>query len=172
MNSNRLSEVTCPQAVGSDTFRPPPLDRLLAFPEIVDWHGLHSHHHPLFVYYDDSSQNIARIQWGDAAQAVYRIANAVHRVVSAKGCTDGVRPVVGLFASTTGLCQSAHFLQRSTSTQTPPCIADSFWYNLHMTGIMRAGYTAFLISAVTSPIVLDHVLSISNVTHVLLDDSG
>lgn len=95
--------MTCPQAVGSKTFAPPPLDLPLVYPEIVDWHGLHSREHPLFVYYDDSTQDIVRVNWFDAVQAIYRIANAVTRDVSAKGPISGAPPVVGLLAVTTGL---------------------------------------------------------------------
>lgn len=40
-----------------------------------------------------------------------------------------------------------------------------------MAGIMRAGYTTFLISPGTSQVALEHVLSISNVSHVILDES-
>ncbi|TFK41528.1 hypothetical protein BDQ12DRAFT_720371 [Crucibulum laeve] len=147
--TSKLPEPKCPQGVNSKTFTPVPPNPLLTILDIYDWHHQHSSQHPFFVYPDDSSDtNTSTILWGDAVQAVYRIAHSVLASMTA-GIGDE-RPLVGLCLTT-----------------------DNLTYMLSIIGAMRTGLPVILISDCLSPATMDHIISTSGVSHIVLnkDDS-
>ncbi|KAJ6491667.1 hypothetical protein C8R47DRAFT_436606 [Mycena vitilis] len=142
-----LPPIRCAQGVNSKTFTPP--EQSLTLPEICDWHYKHSKEHPLFVFVDESTEEVTTLPWGTAVEGIYRISRyAIQNVEALKNPTT--RPTVGLCST-----------------------SDPFTYLLSMLGIMRAGYPVFLISSAASPVVLSHLISTSGVSLILTnnDDS-
>ncbi|KAJ6525738.1 hypothetical protein B0H19DRAFT_590026 [Mycena capillaripes] len=136
-----LPPILFAQGVNNRTFTPPPFS--LTVPEICDWHYKHSGSHPLYVYADDATNEVATVPWGIAVQGIYRISNSVIQSVQTLK-TSETRPLIGLCST-----------------------SDSFTYLLTILGIMRAGYPVFLISPFAPPAALKHLLHISNVSLIL-----
>ncbi|KAJ6525731.1 hypothetical protein B0H19DRAFT_1198655, partial [Mycena capillaripes] len=136
-----LPPILCAQGISSKTFTPPPFS--LTVPEICDWHYKHSGSHPLYVYADDATNEVATVPWGTAVQGIYRISNSVIQSVETLK-TSQTRPLIGLCST-----------------------SDSFTYLLTILGIMRAGYPVFLISPFAPPAALKHLLHISAVPLIL-----
>ncbi|EIW80018.1 acetyl-CoA synthetase-like protein [Coniophora puteana RWD-64-598 SS2] len=93
--SRRIPPAPQSQALTSATFKVAPLDGSLTFPEVVDWHGVHSSDHPLFVYAKEDGSTRA-ITWSEVASAVSvgsRLLRQRTKVVGA-----GERPIVGILA--------------------------------------------------------------------------
>jgi len=95
-----LPRTVCPQGAHSNTFTPAPLphDTYLSLPEVYDWHGEQSGNHPYYVYHDEAKGVKVTINWKDAVQAIYRIANSISSNVKDKEKTK-TKPLVGLYSS-------------------------------------------------------------------------
>ncbi|KAJ7585645.1 hypothetical protein C8J56DRAFT_125637 [Mycena floridula] len=144
MSSWNLPTRTCTQAVDSTTFLPPASSHV-SIPEVFEWHGKHSPNHPLFVYWDETDEMTHSFTWLEASQAVAR---------GGKYVSDVLGP--GAPGRVVGLCSSA----------------DTITYLLTLVSIMKAGFTAFMISPKASPVALDHLISSSRVAHILVDDGA
>ncbi len=59
------------QDVTSLTFKPPPLDGSLTFPELFDYNAIHSPKHPLFRYDDPGNGGFRTILWEEAVAAFH-----------------------------------------------------------------------------------------------------
>jgi len=134
------------QALSCSTFRLPPLDGTVHPAEFPDWHLAHSPDHPLFVY-ERPSGGVQILRWADAAQAVL---HATQRLRTLLGWTPGrarseKAPVVGIFAS-----------------------VDAITYWTVASGVIRAGYAVFLLSARSSPVDLAHFVRALGVKHLLI----
>jgi acyl-CoA synthetase (AMP-forming)/AMP-acid ligase II len=79
-----MATFPCPQAVGSSTFNPPPLDGSLTLPEIYDHHLNNSKNHPLFVYDEEDSETVQTVTWGQAGEAIHTAARHLRSVVTPK----------------------------------------------------------------------------------------
>ncbi|KAK0218397.1 NRPS-like enzyme [Armillaria nabsnona] len=60
-----------PQGVSSLTFKPPPLDGSLTFPELFDYNATHSPKHPLFRYNDPDNGGFRTILWEEGVVAFH-----------------------------------------------------------------------------------------------------
>ncbi|PBL03992.1 NRPS-like enzyme [Armillaria gallica] len=60
-----------PQGVSSLTFKPPPLDGSLTFPELFDYNATHSPKHPLFRYNDPDNGGFRTILWEEGVAAFH-----------------------------------------------------------------------------------------------------
>ncbi len=89
------------QALSSKTFKTPPLDGSLTFPEIYDWHLEHTPSHPLFVYSDGDDKE-QTILWPEAVHAVHRAGRIVRSLLSPGDTVDVNRTpsVVAILAGT------------------------------------------------------------------------
>ncbi|PCH42382.1 acetyl-CoA synthetase-like protein [Wolfiporia cocos MD-104 SS10] len=127
----------------SGTFRAPPLDGSLTFPEICDWHEKNSPEHRTFVYAGNDGQ-VRSISWRESARAI-RVAAKLVR--DRMGWQPGMAatPVVGIIAHSDGILYATLVL-----------------------GIMRANYAAFPISIRNSPAAVAHLIKQVGVRHVVL----
>ncbi|EIN09240.1 acetyl-CoA synthetase-like protein [Punctularia strigosozonata HHB-11173 SS5] len=134
------------QGLSSATFSVPPLDGSFTILQCYDWHASNSSQHPLFVY-AENDLTTKTLYWADVVHASHRAG----RIVSDHVGVKSKKPVVAILAG-----------------------ADMITYFTCCVGIMRAGYTFFLISprnsapAVRKPNVLAHLLSSVRADHVLL----
>ncbi|OBZ79958.1 L-aminoadipate-semialdehyde dehydrogenase large subunit [Grifola frondosa] len=130
------------QALNSKTFKPPPLDGSLTFPELYDWHYHNTPDHPIFIYADGQGAEHT-ILWPEAVRAVHQVGRILHkRIGPVKPGSD--RQIVAILTA-----------------------ADTITYLTNIVGIIRAGYIVFLISPRNSPTAIAHLLSKVHVTHIL-----
>ncbi|KAG7441935.1 acetyl-CoA synthetase-like protein [Guyanagaster necrorhizus] len=123
----------------SSTFTRPPFDGSLTYPEIFDYNAQHSPDHPVFQFYDQD--HIQQITWREVTKAIHAAGRVVlDHVVR----TDSV-PVVGVLAN-----------------------ADSITFLTVVSGIIRAGYTAFPISTRNSPAAITHLLASTACKHLFI----
>ncbi|KAH9834865.1 uncharacterized protein C8Q71DRAFT_797672 [Rhodofomes roseus] len=139
-----------PQTQGRScaTFKVPPLDGTLTFPQLFDFHEQHSANHSLFVYAEQDG-TINAINWTRACVAIRRAALLVREHVGTMhvgGPTDAQEvPVVAILSA-----------------------SDAIPYATLMMGIMRAGYTPFPLSARNSAAAIAHLLAQSNAVHIFV----
>ncbi|KAF8959299.1 hypothetical protein BDZ97DRAFT_1922992 [Flammula alnicola] len=115
----------------------PPLDGSLGILEVIEHNGINNSKHLLFRY-EDPDGGIRTISWGDATEA-FDIATGfvLEHVTSVKARADTrAPPVVGILAN-----------------------LDSITYYSLTIGIMRAGFTPFLISTRNSADGVAHLLA-------------
>ncbi|TDL17736.1 acetyl-CoA synthetase-like protein [Rickenella mellea] len=141
MNLN-LPPLPRTHAVTSTTFKAPPLDGSLTLPEIYDWQRDHSPKHPLFVYTRTDNHDRTEICWDEAVKAIHR---AAHWVTSHAGPASTPPPVVAIFAASEAI---------------------SFFCTV--VGVMRAGYTVFMVAPSHTPTGLKRLLTEANATHVFV----
>ncbi|KAK7050236.1 acetyl-CoA synthetase-like protein [Favolaschia claudopus] len=135
-----------PQGLSSSTFRPPPLDGSLTFPEICDLHAKNSPNHPLFRY-TDADGNLQTIEWARAVRGFHKAAQITLQRVAPK--SSDVRPVIGIVA-----------------------VIDQITYFSLICGILRAGYQAFPVSPRNSDVAVAHLLQSTNCSHVFVSKDG
>ncbi|KAJ7191141.1 hypothetical protein GGX14DRAFT_295715, partial [Mycena pura] len=123
----------------SPTFKQPPLDGTLLFPQVMDYHAEHSPSHPLFVYADAENERHT-ISWSRAVRAFHRVAHIVRKHVDLAS-----RPAVAILAST-----------------------DTITYWSVIAGILRAGCRAFPISTRNSEAAVAHLLQSAACVHVFV----
>ncbi|KAK0184797.1 NRPS-like enzyme [Armillaria mellea] len=104
-----------PQGVSSPTFKTPPLDGSLTFPELLDYNAIHSAKHPLFRYDDLDNGGFRTISWEEGVAAVHTAGHYFKKYI------HGEAPVtIGILANT-----------------------NSITYFAIITGLMRLGFTPF-----------------------------
>ncbi|KDQ07647.1 hypothetical protein BOTBODRAFT_180516 [Botryobasidium botryosum FD-172 SS1] len=135
------------QAVGSQTFTPPPIDGSACFSQMIDHHLVHSPTHPLFRYKSTKSEGspFEELLWSDVGRAVHRAARLINSRVGSLLPGADLKPVVAILSS-----------------------ADAPTYFAMAHGIGRAGYTAFLLSVRNSPAGMAHLLFETNTTHLFI----
>ncbi|KAJ7206143.1 hypothetical protein B0H12DRAFT_1243356 [Mycena haematopus] len=131
-----------PQGLSSTTFRPPPLDGSLSFPEIFDHHAINSPTHPLFRYIDAEGV-VQTITWSHAVRGFHAAAHITRQQIGAESAD--IRPVVAIVAA-----------------------ADQITYFSVIAGIMRAGCQAFPVSPRNSDVAIAHLLQSTDCTHVFV----
>ncbi|KAG7451555.1 acetyl-CoA synthetase-like protein [Guyanagaster necrorhizus] len=114
------------------TFIRPPLDGSLTYPEIFDYNAQHSPDHPVFQFYEQD--HIQKITWSEVTKAIHAAGRVVRDHVTRTDYMDSA-PIVGVLAN-----------------------ADSITFLTVVSGIIRAGYTAFPISTRNSPAAIAHLL--------------
>ncbi len=80
--------------VASLTFKPPPLDGSLTFPELFDYNAIHSPKHPLFRYDDPDNGGFRTILWEEAVAAFHIAGHYFKKYV------HGDAVIVGILANT------------------------------------------------------------------------
>ncbi|KZT73708.1 acetyl-CoA synthetase-like protein [Daedalea quercina L-15889] len=134
-----------PQTQGHScaTFRVPPLDGTLSYPQLIDFHGQYSADHRLFVCAEEDS-TIKSITWSRGSQAIRRGALLVRECL---GWKPGVNesPVVATLSA-----------------------SDAIPYATLVMGIQRAGYVPFPISTRNSPAAVAYLLEKTGVQHVFV----
>ncbi|KAI0033029.1 acetyl-CoA synthetase-like protein [Vararia minispora EC-137] len=133
---------------GSATFAPPALDSSIALPEIFDWHFEHSPRHP-FARYEDELEQIRTIYWSEVARSMHRAASWIAGRVSQDerdAALNGQPIVISILSS-----------------------CDPLTYIAMEMGIMRAGFTVFMISTRNSPEAIAHLLFMTRTKLLLVD---
>ena len=98
-NNNMLPAIPRIQGLTSTTFRAPPLDGSLLFPQLLDFHGQHSADHRFFVYAEEDG-TMKTITWGRTVQAVLRSASLVRELLGWKPNLDAENaPVVAILSA-------------------------------------------------------------------------
>ncbi|KAH9912112.1 acetyl-CoA synthetase-like protein [Fomitopsis serialis] len=126
------------------TFKIPPLDGSLTFPQMFDFHEQHSADHRLFVYAGQDGA-VNTVNWSRASVAIRRAAILVTECMSHKYHPAHEIPVVAILSA-----------------------SDAIPYATLMMGIMRAGYTPFPLSARNSAVAVAHLLAKTNVVHIFV----
>ncbi|KZV94434.1 acetyl-CoA synthetase-like protein [Exidia glandulosa HHB12029] len=136
-------EILTPQAVGSSTFTPAPLDAQLTMPEVWDYNGTTNAAHANYVYVDPKTDEPVYLTWGKTVPAAYR---AGHIALNAPGVKDAKeKPKFALLG-----------------------VTDTITYATVAIGVIRAGFEIFLLSPRTSPQVLAHLLRKQGSTHIFV----
>ncbi|KAK0485452.1 NRPS-like enzyme [Armillaria luteobubalina] len=129
-----------PQGVSSPTFKAPPLDGSITFPELLDYNAIHSAKHPLFRYDDLDNGGFHTISWEEGVAAVHTAGYYFKKHI------HGEAPVtVGILANT-----------------------NSITYFAVITGLMRLGFTPFPISPRNSTAAVAHLLKSTNSRHLVV----
>lgn len=106
------------QAKNSKTFRPPPLDGSLTYPELYDWHLENTTNHPLFVY--SYKSDVRTLLWPEVVRAVHRAGRFV-RSVASQGASVADTSAVPESPVVVGmLCASGTYLENASFD--PPLI--------------------------------------------------
>ncbi|KAJ7193924.1 hypothetical protein GGX14DRAFT_378403 [Mycena pura] len=131
------------QALGSPTFKPPPLDGSLTIAQIYDWHFENTPNHRLFVYAREDG-SIRTINWPEAVQGIYA---GAHILRNRFGWTPGMKemPIVSILAS-----------------------SDTIPYFTLFVSCLRANYVPFPISPRNSPSAVAYLISKAGVSHLLI----
>ena len=72
-SSNVLPAIPRTQALTSATYRAPPLDGSLVYPQLLDFHSEHSANHRFFVYAEEDG-TMKTLTWGHTIPAILRSA--------------------------------------------------------------------------------------------------
>ncbi|KAK0184801.1 NRPS-like enzyme [Armillaria mellea] len=129
-----------PQGVSSPTFKTPPLDGSLTFPELLEYNAIHSAKHPLFRYDDLDNGGFRTISWEEGVAAVHTAGHYFKKYI------HGEAPVtIGILANT-----------------------NSITYFAIITGLMRLGFTPFPISPRNSAAAVTHLLKSTHSRHLVV----
>lgn len=74
-----------PQGVSSLTFKPPPLDGSLTFPELFDYNATHNPKHPLFRYNDPANGGFRTILWEEGVAAFHTAGHYFKKYIRGEG---------------------------------------------------------------------------------------
>ncbi|KAK0219168.1 NRPS-like enzyme [Armillaria fumosa] len=130
--------------VTPSTFKPPPLDGLLTFPELFDYNAIHSPKHPLFRYDDPDNGGFRTILWEEGVAAFYTAGHYLKKYV------HGDAPVtVGIFANT-----------------------NLITYFAVIAGLMRLGFIPFPISTRNSVPAIVHLLKSTGARHLIVSQDA
>lgn len=150
-----------PQAQNCATFTPP-LSLLgrsnTTVPELYEWNAAHNSDHSLFLFDD---KGITRtISWKEANQGVHRAARFFTRYVPVHYEAIGVPPVVAILAAsgTSSLLSLRTYIDASRQ--------DTITFATSIIGLLRAGFTVFLISPRNSSDAIAHLLSQTGARHL------
>ncbi|KAK0451170.1 NRPS-like enzyme [Desarmillaria tabescens] len=129
-----------PQGVSSLTFKPPPVDGSLTFPELFDYNATHSPKHPLFRYDDPDNGGFRTILWEEGVAAFHTAGYYFKKHIHSDA------PVtVGILANT-----------------------NSITYFTVMASLMRLGFTPFPISIRNSVAAIVHLMKSSGAKHLII----
>ncbi|KAK0451171.1 NRPS-like enzyme [Desarmillaria tabescens] len=129
-----------PQGVTSLTFKPPPLDGSLTFPELFDYNATHSPKHPLFRYDDLDNGGFRTILWEEGVAAFHTAGHYFKKYI------HGDAPItVGILANT-----------------------NSITYFAVLAGLMRLGFIPFPISIRNSVVAIVHLMKSSGASHLII----
>ncbi|KZT66300.1 acetyl-CoA synthetase-like protein [Daedalea quercina L-15889] len=131
------------QALSSPTFRLPPLDGSVSFPELYDWHGIHNPGHRVFVF-PCGDGSVREILYPEAARAIHVGAKIIASRMGSDADTED-RAVIGIVAA-----------------------SDVIPYYITEVSIMRANHIVFPISPRNSPAAIAHLIHKANIKHILV----
>ncbi|KAJ7202281.1 hypothetical protein GGX14DRAFT_654096 [Mycena pura] len=153
--------------LSSPTFKPPPLDGSLLFPDVFEYQFERSSNHPLFLY-ADADGRLETLLWSDAVRAFRRAAHISRERI--RGANAGTAPpVVAILAVT---------VQVQRSQETPPNLnrtelAHHYGNLTIIAGLMLAGYIPFPISPRNSDAAVADLLQSTACRHSYVSsDSG
>ncbi|KAJ7475732.1 hypothetical protein FB451DRAFT_255063 [Mycena latifolia] len=132
-----------PQAVGSKTFHPPPIDGTLKLHEMVDYNRVHSPEHPVWEYPKLDGSGPETISWKEYGEAMHR---AAHIVDAFARTQNGKRSVITMISS----------------VNQPTFMALEL-------GVFLSGHIIFLISPRNSLPAIIHLLQKTKTTHLIVD---
>ncbi|SJL14868.1 uncharacterized protein ARMOST_18343 [Armillaria ostoyae] len=125
--------------VTSLTFKPPPLDGSLTFPELFDYNAIHSPKHPLFRYDDPDNGGFRTILWEEGVAAFHTAGHYFKKYVHGDAVT------VGIFANT-----------------------NSITYFTVLASLMRLGFIPFPISTRNSVAAIVHLIKSTGARHLIV----
>ncbi|KAK0472521.1 NRPS-like enzyme [Armillaria novae-zelandiae] len=126
--------------ITASTFKPPPLDGSLTFPELLDYNAIHSPKHPLFRYENPENGGFRTILWEEGVAAFHAAGHYFNKYV------HGDAPVtVGIFADT-----------------------NSITYFAVLAGLMRLGFIPFPISPRNSVAAIVHLIKSTGTRHLIV----
>ncbi|KAJ7052953.1 hypothetical protein C8F01DRAFT_562559 [Mycena amicta] len=133
--------------LSSTTFKSPPLDGSLLFPDVLEYQAQHSPDHPLFVYPAQSQAlgeldrptALEKLTWSKAIKVFRRVGHL------ARASVEGDRTVVAILALT-----------------------DQITYLSVVSGLMLAGYIPFPLSPRNSDAAIFHLLQSSGCNHLMV----
>ncbi|PBK75297.1 NRPS-like enzyme [Armillaria solidipes] len=129
-----------PQGVSSLTFKPPPLDGSLTFPELFDYNATHSPKHPLFRYNDPDNGGFRTILWEEGVAAFHTAGHYFKKYIHGKG------PVtVGILAN-----------------------INSITYFAVLASLMRLGFIPFPISIRNPVPAIVHLMKSTGARHLIV----
>ncbi|KAK0200585.1 NRPS-like enzyme [Desarmillaria ectypa] len=129
-----------PQGVESPTFKAPPLDGSLTFPELLDYNAIHSPKHPLFRYDVLDNGGFHTISWEEGVAAVHTAGHYFKKHIYSEAPAT-----IGILANT-----------------------NSITYFAVITGLMRLGFIPFPISIRNSAAAVAHLLKSTNSRHLVV----
>ncbi|PGH23913.1 hypothetical protein AJ80_01975 [Polytolypa hystricis UAMH7299] len=129
------------QGKSSLTFTRPPLDGSLNIAMLVDWHARHSPNHTWAVFPKGPGEELQHVTWRHLSYATQKVAALLQKEIQAEPKSI---PVVAVLANRDTLTYSALWL-----------------------GVVRAGFTAFLISPRNSLAGVTHLLKVSGCVVIL-----
>ena len=138
----------------------------VAIPEYYAWQAKANPNYPLFVYQD--GDQLGYVTYAQANRAMDRVARYVTSVVqSSKRGHGGERPVVALFANA-GTCSTALSCYTSQSKAHRYPRTDTITYFCTAIGVMRTGYTVFLVSTRNAAAAISDMFKRTGTGHVIL----
>ncbi|KAK0184796.1 NRPS-like enzyme [Armillaria mellea] len=130
--------------VNSLTFKPPPLDGSLIFPELFDYNAIHSPKHPLFRFDDPENGGFRTILWEEGVAAFHTAGHYFIKYV------HGDAPVtVGILANT-----------------------NSITYFTVLASLMRLGFIPFPISTRNPVDAIVHLIKSTGVKHLIVSQDA
>lgn len=133
-----------PQGASSLTFKPPPLDGSLTFPELFDYNATHSPRHPLFRYNDPDNGGFRTILWEEAVAAFHTAGHYFKKYIEVDA------PVtVGILAN-----------------------INSITYFTALASLMRAGFIPFPISIRNSVPAIVHLMKATGARHLIVSQDA
>ncbi|PBK68197.1 NRPS-like enzyme [Armillaria solidipes] len=125
--------------VTSLTFKSPPLDGSLTFPELFDYNAIHSPKHPLFRYDDPDNGGFRTILWEEGIAAFHTAGHYFKKYV------HGDAVIVGILANT-----------------------NSITYFTVVASLMRLGFIPFPISTRNSVAAIVHLIKSTGARHLIV----
>lgn len=124
-------------------------------PDLCDWIAENSPEHPFFVYHDNLDNTLHHILWREVNKGFNRAAHYFVKRVGPMSNQSASPPVVAILAST-GMSKSLS--PSVASLRRLDFVLDSITYFSSMMGVVRAGFTAFLISPRNGPDAVAHLI--------------
>lgn len=93
----------------SPTFQAPPLDGSVPFPELYDWHYLHSPNHPVYVFPEQIDSGINRsIYWRELVPAIHRAGKLITKLFGIDLPVPADKPPIVAIFSVSGKFQTLY----------------------------------------------------------------
>ncbi|KAG7443762.1 NRPS-like enzyme [Guyanagaster necrorhizus] len=129
-----------PQGVSSPTFKAPPLDGSLTFPELFDYNAIHSAKHTLFRYDDLANGGFRTISWEEGVAAIHTAGHYFKKFIQREAPVS-----IAILANT-----------------------NSITYAMVITGLMRLGFIPFPISPRNSAAAVAHLIKSTDSKHLIV----